>query len=131
MNLTEINWEPFRKEFPIIFGIVTPMNLSAGEGWFYLLWDLCASLEVIARQRVEAGSPPMRIRQVKEKFGGLRCYLQDAPDEARALTWAASIRAETICEACGNVANYCVSKSGWWKAFCPIHQVKFNYSARH
>ena len=131
MILHEIDWEPFRKEFPILFGVVLPMRLSAGEGWFFLVWDLCASLEAIARQQVSDGYPPMRIVQVKEKFGGLRYYLQGATEEARAMTRAASVQAETICEACGRSANYCRSRNGWWKAFCLVHQLEFGYTAWH
>ena len=67
MRMTGLNWQPFRMEFPILFGGQIE-SLWVGEGWFHVLWDLCGALEALTRTRLEEGFPPVRIRQVKENL---------------------------------------------------------------
>ena len=129
MEMNALDWTPFRKAFPIISGEWNKW-WSVGEGWFQLMWELGEALEAIARRSQDEGKPLMRIVQVKEKFGGLRCYLDHAPDEAIALTQAASIRSGAICEACGEPGNPCTSSRGWRKTLCPYHELILGYTTR-
>lgn len=81
---------------------------SVGPGWADIvgpLWDFC-----------KAQTPPVMIEQVKEKWGGLRWYVGDAPgivhkriEEAEALSY-------TICEECGKPGK--PRKGGWVKTLC-------------
>ena len=121
--IPDLDFSAFRKEFPILFGGHMADEPALGQGWVYLMWDLCVALEAIARQRVEEGHPPMRIVQVKEKWAGLRCYMEHATPEAVDLARAASIRSETICEACGKPA-YPNPIGNWYKALCPFHELE-------
>lgn len=101
-----IDWAPFRAEFSLLFGDRGEIiSLCAGSGWRQLLWDLCVALEELARQQVAAELEPMRISQVKEKFGGLRFYVAYGTglpaDKALELIEAAEDRSSNICEQCG------------------------------
>jgi len=128
-RVVDVDWAPFRQEFPILFGGESPSWLSIGQGWFCIMWDLCVTLEGIARQRLEAGYPPMRIVQVKEKFGELRCYLENGSQEADDLAMAVRKRSWTICEVCGKPGNACVIRS-WFKTLCLYHELEFGATAR-
>ena len=53
-------------------------GFECGDGWFQLIYDLSASIEDIALQLKNDGFPEERLPavfQVKEKFGGLRFYV--------------------------------------------------------
>ncbi len=124
-----LDWAPFAREFPILFGGDSPRSLDAGPGWHSLLWELCQNLEALARQRVAAGQGPMWIMEVKPKFAELRCYLQEDCPEARALTMAARVRSRTICEVCGDVGNTC-ERGRWYLTLCPSHELILGATAR-
>ena len=123
--ITDLDFSVFRKEFPILFGGYRAYEPEIGQGWFYLLWDLCVTLEGFAHRRIREGLPLMQIVQVKEKWGGLRCYLDHATQEAIDLAQAASLRSETVCEACGRPGNL-RPIGGWFKTLCPFHELDAN-----
>lgn len=89
-----------------------------GDGWEPLLRRLC---EVA---RLGPGVP--RLAQVKEKFGGLRVYWNDATEQL----WAASQLAEDeslkTCEACGTVEDVATKGPGWIKTLCPGCRAKWD-----
>src|ERR1700677_464331 len=91
-----------------------------GEGWRPLVLGLDANIREIA--------PDYVIGQVKEKFGGLRYYLDACPDDAREevmpLIRAAEELSYKTCEDCG-AAGEAKSMNGFWvKTLCPLHHRK-------
>jgi hypothetical protein len=123
-DMNMIDWRPFPAAFPILFGEKERiLSLSAGPGWHQLIWDLCVALEGMARQQVAAGQQPMRVAQVKEKYGSLRFYLTggSVTDEAFELTEVAEEQSGTICETCGKPG---MNKPihGWDVTYCPKHR---------
>ena len=122
MRMTGVNWQPFRMEFPILFGGQIE-SLWVGEGWFHILWDLCGALEALTRTRQEEGFPPVRIRQVKEKYGTMRMYVEGGTEEVDDLIDAAEVRSETICEVCGAPGSIHTIR-GWDKALCAFHELE-------
>jgi hypothetical protein len=52
-----------------------PRGFDHGDGWFDILWRLCKDLEPLGTEFEAAGGPKFEVRQVKEKFGGLRFYV--------------------------------------------------------
>lgn len=71
-------------------------GLTCGDGWYEIIDELSSKLEpygVVAAQ-------------VKEKFGGLRFYLESYPkdkfDEIHNLIQTAEMKSFTICEVCGS-----------------------------
>ena len=82
-------------------------GFECGDGWFDLIKELSEKLE------------PMGVvaMQVKEKFGGLRFYVNHATDAAWDLIEEAEAKSETICEECGGQpAKPC--GGGWVKTLC-------------
>jgi hypothetical protein len=87
------------EHFPKLYrGVDKPLTESlmgfgfeCGDGWFELIKELSEKLEPMGVEAV----------QVKEKWGGLRFYVDGATDEAWDIIEEAEQKSETICEACG------------------------------
>jgi hypothetical protein len=66
------------KENLMVFGF------ECGDGWYQLIYDLSVKVEDVAQklksQDIEESELPIVV-QVKEKFGGLRFYMNHAPKE--------------------------------------------------
>jgi len=94
-------------EFPELYrGRTKPMSKSSmcfgfgcSDGWFQLLCDLSADLMEICE---EAGIEVPEVKQVKEKFGGLRYYVRGGNEATNARIRQAEEASVTICEVCGN-----------------------------
>ncbi len=122
LNIPMIDWAPFEAEFPLLFGRDGFVSFGAGEGWFQLLWGLCADLEKLNRTRAEEGLPPLRAIQIKEKFAELKVYLGPTNSEARARISLATLASRRICEWCGKPGDTCDTR-GWYKTLCPAHEL--------
>jgi hypothetical protein len=83
-----------------------------GEGWYNLVRDLNVVLSVI--------DPDYKIVQMKEKFGGLRFYV-DSNIERKLWNIITEYESKsfTICEICGDVGK--PRNSGWVKTLCDKH----------
>ena len=124
-----VDWRPFLAEFPILFGEGRFITLWVGERWFELLWDLCVTLEATAGKRVADGHPPIRVVQVKEKYGTLRVYVEGGCDEVFDLIDAAETRSRTTCETCGRPGST-ICLDDWDRTLCPAHELLARLSAR-
>jgi hypothetical protein len=90
-----------------------------GDGWFDLLWWLCERLEpVVAAAEKETGSP-FEVLQVKEKFGGLRFYVNYKNDAISTLIETAAVESFYTCEVCGQPGKRRVG--GWIQTLCDEH----------
>jgi hypothetical protein len=75
-----------------------PASIDVGPGWYPIVTDLAATIEDAA--------PGTTYRQVKEKMGGLRVYLERSGDAdtdrmVEELIMAAEMRAGRTCDVCG------------------------------
>ncbi|WP_167631594.1 hypothetical protein [Mariprofundus ferrooxydans] len=84
--------------------------------WFRIIEQLSAD---IMRLAVQSGTDVPEVRQVKEKFGGLRFYIDggsqaiyDRIDEAEELSFH-------VCEVCGKVGK--IRRGGWIRTLCEEH----------
>jgi hypothetical protein len=94
---------------------------NVGEGWYALVNDL--------DEAVLALVPGRRILQIKEKFGGLRYYVElpdtdpAARERARALIGIAEDRSYKVCEDCSTtdgVTTEAIGETyGWVRSLCP------------
>lgn len=100
-------------------------GFEVGDGWFNIIWNLSERLESFLAKI--PGTPvtqknPFEPVQVKEKFGGLRFYVNWATDEMYDAIAEAESRSLHICEVCG-----CPGKQrggGWIVTLCDIHSKK-------
>ncbi len=96
-------------------------GIGCGNGWFDIIKELSITLEKI----IESDGGDIRAAQVKQKFGGLRFYLDGDLRNAENVVKVneALIKAETAadsaCEVCGKPAT---RRSGSWiTTMCDEH----------
>lgn len=97
-----------------------PRGFTHDDGWFDILWRLCEDLEpLIAKFEQESGSQ-FEVLQVKEKFGGLRFYVNCRQNEA--ISQRIGIAADEsfhTCEICGQPGK--LREDGLIKTLCDEH----------
>jgi len=102
-------------------------GFTCGDGWFDLVDQLSAKLEAAVVQLKDAGTPEEQLpvaAQLKEKFGGLRLYMDNAADEMQSWIAEAEARSFTVCEQCG--APGVVRTGGWIRTLCDACHAKRN-----
>ena len=95
---------PFAAEKPFLpfegFGIET------GEGWYDLLDELCTKIEAeLDRTNNAKEEYPFSISQIKEKYAGLRFYVNGATDKIYDLIREYEQKSYNVCEECSRVGK--------------------------
>jgi hypothetical protein len=85
---------------------------SVGVGWYPLIKDLITDL-------IELGWDKQTC-QVKEKFGGLRFYINAASDDVNKRIRIAEDLSYKTCETCGEKGEL-KTKMGWYTTLCDKH----------
>lgn len=84
-------------------------GFECGKGWFDLLWNLCEKIESkLSGEEIKT----FEVVQVKEKFAGLRFYVDSANTEVYKLINEAESKSYEICESCGKPSE--TRKYGGW-----------------
>jgi hypothetical protein len=96
-----------------------PRGFVHDDGWFDILWRLCADLEPLVTEMERAGGRQFEVLQVKEKFGGLRFYVNCRNDAIRQRIEAAIQESFHTCEVCGQPGK--VREDSWIKTLCDEH----------
>jgi len=109
-------------------------GLDVGDGWYDLIDALCSSIQnqvdnILRRQAFDLKSgrisaedvvPDEDIQvvaaQVKEKFGGLRFYVNGCDDAVRGMIDMAEAMSFRICESCGGPGK--PDGDGWISTLC-------------
>ncbi len=79
-----------------------PRGFMHDDGWFDILWRLCEDLEPLVAEFERTSGHKFEVLQVKEKFGGLRFYVnrrENAAIDERIR--AAQEESFHTCEICG------------------------------
>ena len=71
------------------------------DGWFDILWRLCEDLEPLVAEFEATDECQFEILQVKEKFGGLRIYVNNANDAIRRRIETAQLEMRAPCRFVG------------------------------
>lgn len=92
---------------------------SVDEGWYEHIHNLMVEL-------IKAGWNK-EIKQIKEKFGGLRFYIGSGNEKIWEIITKYETLSYTICEKCGEFGtlrkdggNY----GGWWQTLCDKHYIE-------
>lgn len=123
MSEERVRLDALPTTYPRVFstGPLLPWGFEHGDGWCELIETLCARLNTILEEEPGAS---MSVKQVKEKFGGLRFYydLYGASDEIadsiRQAVDLAGAASEHICERCGCPSRV-EANAGWLSSLCP------------
>lgn len=77
-------------------------GIVCGDGWEPLVRWLSAAIERLIEKEAEDDREIFRCIGVRERFGGLEFYMNDATDEMYKLIKIAIAESFKICEFCGN-----------------------------
>lgn len=89
-----------------------------GPGWYGLVYPIIFDIEEYNKTHPDK-SQQIEIFQIKEKFGELCIYLDNAPEDIKKKVRKAEELSKKICEVCGSpidVVTY--SKNGWIRTRC-------------
>lgn len=93
-----------------------PVPCSHGDGWFQLIWDLCEKIEAELMKLPENVRDNFYIEQIKEKYAGLRFYVNSANNAIFEAIHKAEEKSYEICEVCGNKGE--VKGDYWVRTLC-------------
>jgi hypothetical protein len=96
-----------------------PLGFQHGDGWFQLLWRLCEDLEPLVAEAEKQAAQPFEVLEVKEKFGGLRFYVNHCTDAIFERIQKAEAESHHTCEVCGQPGKR--RENGWIKTRCDEH----------
>lgn len=120
MNRKEFE-ELLKNECPILFENLGDKKSRSPIGWGIECWEGWFPIILETSKRIEELNQTQNLNikaaQVKEKFGGLRFYLDSTNNEAEEIIREAEKKCERTCEYCGSsgVIDTC---RGWWKCIC-------------
>ena len=89
---------------------------GVGNGWLGLIKELIEEAIKLGWDR--------QVCQIKEKFGGLRFYINGAPDGVHKLIREAENKSYEICEVCGEPGE--MRKGSWIVTLCDKHNTERN-----
>ena len=130
----ELFAEQMETRFPKMFA-ESYGGFACGEGWWPILEALCVNIQGhidwknSTRARLLESNPynhdipdevtQVTVRQIKEKFGGLRFYYDGGDDTIDGMVTMAESWASKACENCGSPATK--HTTGWIKNVCDKH----------
>lgn len=92
--------------------ITDPHFFGVKEGWFQLIKDLIVDLNKMGWDK--------QVTQVKEKFGGLRFYINSGKPEIHQRILQTETESYKICEVCGEPGK--PRTNGWYQTLCDSHK---------
>jgi hypothetical protein len=109
-------------------------GINTENGWAWLIDHLCSSLQWMTDNPPTDKNGKMEVpqivaSQVKEKFGGLRFYVNGANKEQYAKISFAEALSYHICELCGSTKDI-GHTSGWVTTMCKECALKLEHPER-
>jgi len=95
-------------------------GIAVGKGWFDLLNQACRLIQSHLDWKPDV--PQVVAEQVKEKFGGLRFYVQGGDDYTQGVIAMAEQMSMMMCEDCGAPGDR--GGDGWIQTLCETHRAE-------
>jgi hypothetical protein len=95
-------------------------GFECSDGWFTIINMLCRNIQSHLNWKQEI--PQVVVKQVKEKFGGLRFYVEGGDEYTNGLISMAEAMSEHTCEVCGHPGE--TRHGGWIKVLCDEHHAE-------
>lgn len=89
-------------------------GIECGKGWYHLIDNLCYHLQQLTDLY---NHPQIEFVQVKEKFGSLRIYVNEASEMQQMLIDFVENLSSDVCENCGKPSSI-IENLGWLKTLC-------------
>ena len=89
---------------------------ECGKGWWPMIEKVASAID-----SYNAAHPDslVEVTQIKQKFGGLRIYHYNAPEDIRQLIDEAVAASWHTCEKCGSTADVTTNPEGYRLTLCP------------
>lgn len=93
------------------------------QGWLSIIDKLCGAIQSYVDNTTRyingnpTNPPQPTLTQMKEKFGGLRFYMEDSDDYVEGMIRMAEYMCDNTCQDCGTEENLGVT-SGWISVLC-------------
>lgn len=97
-------------------GKVIDIAWECGKGWWPLIEKVAAAIDSF---NAELPLSPVEVSQIKQKFGGLRIYHKNAPEDIRQLIDEAIEASWHTCERCGKTEGVTTNQDGYRLTLCP------------
>lgn len=94
-------------------------GIAVGTGWFDILNSACQLIQSHCDWQKEK-CPQVVAQQVKEKFGGLRFYVQGGDEYTQGIIAMAEMMSGKVCEECGEPGK--TRHGGWIRTLCDRHE---------
>jgi hypothetical protein len=101
------------KDKPITDSLM-PFGFECGDGWYGIIDTLCQLIQQYVQDRSDLAVEAL---QVKEKYGGLRFYINGGDDYVDGLISFAERLSTMTCEQCGSTEDVTQTK-GWILTLC-------------
>ena len=95
-------------------------GFECSDGWFNILNMACRNIQHHLDWKPDI--PQVVAQQVKEKFGGLRFYVQGGDEYTNGIISMAEAMSEVTCEVCGEPGE--TRHGGWIKVLCDKHHAE-------
>ena len=89
---------------------------ECGKGWWPLIEKVAAAIDSYNTAHPDS---PVEVSQIKQKFGGLRIYHYNAPEDIRQLIDHAIEASWHTCEKCGSTTGVTTNLEGYQLTLCP------------
>ena len=95
---------------------VSEMPWECGKGWWPMIEKVVSAID-----SYNAAHPDslVEVTQIKQKFGGLRIYHHNAPEDIRLLIDEAIKASWHTCEKCGSITGATTNLEGYRLTLCP------------
>ena len=95
---------------------ITDLPWECGKGWWPLIEKVAAAIDSFNAVHPDS---PVEVTQIKQKFGGLRIYHYNAPEDIRQLIDEAIKASWHTCERCGATEGVTTNLEGYRLTLCP------------
>ena len=89
---------------------------ECGKGWWQMIEKVASAIDSFNADHPET---PIEVSQIKQKFGGLRIYQYNAPEDIRQLIDHAIEASWRTCEKCGSTTGVTTNLEGFRLTLCP------------
>jgi len=99
-------------------------GFAVGPGWWPIIATLSANIQHYLdwKNKEKEVVPQVKVRQVKEKFGGLRFYYDGGDEYISGMETMAEAWASYSCEECGAPGTR--RSGGWIRTLCDTHEAE-------
>lgn len=107
----------WHRRIEAIYGYLGIGYIAVGRGWLNLVEETLDQIDAsLLPEEVEV----LQVSDIKEKYGVLRIYVDNAPDAVEAIIEVAERRSATTCDRCGDYGR--VGGRGWLACRCGRHE---------